>query len=70
MAPMGTPPGIIAKLNQALNSALNSDRARAALSTIGVKVAGGPPDRMMALIARDQDLFLSIIKQQNLNFSQ
>jgi tripartite-type tricarboxylate transporter receptor subunit TctC len=50
-APRGTPPAIIAKLNQTLNEVLTQDAVRARLTTAGVVVQGSTPeafDKFMA----------------------
>jgi tripartite-type tricarboxylate transporter receptor subunit TctC len=41
----GTPPDVIAKLNEATNAYLKSDKAKALFDDIGIQPAGGTPRR-------------------------
>lgn len=45
-APKGTPPEVIARLNEVLNSALASPDMKARLAAIGADADGGPPERL------------------------
>jgi tripartite-type tricarboxylate transporter receptor subunit TctC len=53
MAPAGTPPEIVAKLNAELNALLRLPEVREAIAKQGVLSAGGPPERLGQLLARD-----------------
>jgi len=68
-APAGTPPAVIARLEQALASALKSPGVRASLD----KLAAQAPDEkdqggaaFQALIARDVPRFAGLIKEANI----
>ncbi|GGX12966.1 hypothetical protein GCM10007242_19120 [Pigmentiphaga litoralis] len=52
-APKGTPPAIIARLNQALNDGLNQPDVRKRITDIGAEPEGGPPDRVAARLKLD-----------------
>lgn len=68
LAPKGTPPEILAKLNAATNQYLASDKARAALDTLGVEIAGGTPEDLKAFRAQEIKKWSPIIKQANIQF--
>jgi tripartite-type tricarboxylate transporter receptor subunit TctC len=53
MAPAGTSPAIVAKLNTALNAAVVDPEVRARFAATGVSATGGSPDELAALIARE-----------------
>src|ERR1700730_1371260 len=46
----GTPPAVIARLNDALNKALKTDKVREALAKLGVDPGGGTPEAFSALV--------------------
>ena len=47
----GTPQGVIARLNGAVNNALRTEAVRASLAKIGTDVGGGTPEEFGALRA-------------------
>ena len=53
LAPAGTPAEIVARLNTELNVLLRLPEVREALAKQGVTPAGGPPERLQQLLARD-----------------
>ena len=53
MAPAGTPPEIVAKLNSELNALLKLPEVRELMSKQGVVPAGGTPERLQQLVAGD-----------------
>ena len=50
LAPAGTPPEVIAKLNAAANKVLQTEKARARLAEIGLTATGGAGDEITRLI--------------------
>jgi tripartite-type tricarboxylate transporter receptor subunit TctC len=52
-APAGTPPAIIARLNADLNEHLKHPAVREVLAKQGLDTAGGPPERLAQLVARE-----------------
>jgi tripartite-type tricarboxylate transporter receptor subunit TctC len=63
VVPVGTPPGIIARLNREVTAALNDAGVRSALSEQGVEPEPGPPealgDRIRADVAKWRDVIIS-----------
>jgi tripartite-type tricarboxylate transporter receptor subunit TctC len=53
MAPAGTPPDVVAKINTELNALLRLPDVREALAKQGVTPAGGAPDRLQQLVTHD-----------------
>ncbi len=53
MAPAGTPPEIVAKLNAELNALLKLPEVRELMAKQGVVPAGGAPERLQQLVAAD-----------------
>ncbi|HZP77802.1 MAG TPA: tripartite tricarboxylate transporter substrate binding protein [Pseudolabrys sp.] len=68
MAPAGTPPEVIAKLNAATNEYLKSEHARKFLDQLGVELAGGTPDDAKKFIAGEIEKWAPIIKSANISF--
>jgi len=68
LAPKGTAPEIVAKLNAATNQYLTSDKAKTALDTLGVEIAGGTPDDLKAFTAAEIKKWSPIIQQANIQF--
>jgi tripartite-type tricarboxylate transporter receptor subunit TctC len=68
MAPKGTPPAAVAKLSEALSTALKSEAAVSAFNAMGFKPGGGTPEQMTRQIRRDMELFTRVIKERNLKF--
>jgi len=60
-APAGTPPAIIDALNNALNSALASDEARARLALEGAEPQPTTPDEYAAMIDRELTMWSDLI---------
>lgn len=48
MAPRGTPPNVVARLNTLLNMALADEVVQARLRDLGTRPEGGPPERFVA----------------------
>ena len=53
MAPAGTPPEVVAKINAELNALLRLPDVREALAKQGVVPAGGGPERLQQLVVQD-----------------
>ena len=63
MAPAGTPPEVVAKLNAALNNALADDGIRQRLAADGTETLPGTPEAYAADIAGEEAKWGAIIKQ-------
>jgi tripartite-type tricarboxylate transporter receptor subunit TctC len=61
VAPTGTPPDIVAKVNKAVNGFLKSDKGRAILEQNSLQGVGGSPEDLKAFIAREQDKWRPVI---------
>ncbi len=66
LAPAGTPRAVTAKLNAAVNRALNSNDVRSTLAKLGAAGIGGPPDTLAQMIADDRARFAPLVKQLHL----
>ena len=68
MAPKGTPPAVVAKLSEALSGALGTEAAVKAFNAMGFKPGSGTPEPMARQIARDMEIFSTVIRERNLKF--
>jgi tripartite-type tricarboxylate transporter receptor subunit TctC len=68
LAPRGTPPDVIAKLNAATNGYLASDKARTALGALGVSIDGGTPEDLKAFIAAEIAKWEPVIRAAKIAF--
>ena len=66
LAPKGTPPEIVAKLNAAVNAALKAEPMKSALAKIGAQPRGGTPADLAAHMAREPALWQPIVDSLNL----
>ena len=63
VAPAGTPPAIVTRLNREINEILNKDSVKAALAAQGLDVEPGPPEALAQLIRTDIDKWRKVIVQ-------
>ncbi|WP_170149406.1 Bug family tripartite tricarboxylate transporter substrate binding protein [Rhodoplanes roseus] len=68
LAPAGTPPAVIAKLNAATNAFLQTDQAKQMFDQLGVVAAGGTPQDLAAFQAAEIEKWAPIIKGANISF--
>jgi tripartite-type tricarboxylate transporter receptor subunit TctC len=66
LAPAGTPPEVIAKLNGAVNGALQGAEMKAALDRLAGDPLGGPPQELTKVIESDIGKWAPIVKALNL----
>jgi tripartite-type tricarboxylate transporter receptor subunit TctC len=66
LAPKGTPPEIVAKLNAAVNAALKAEPMKSALAKIGAQPRGGTPADLAAHMARETTKWKPIVASLNL----
>jgi tripartite-type tricarboxylate transporter receptor subunit TctC len=66
VAPTGTPPDIIAKLNAGANTYLQSTKGKAHLAQFGMQAAGGTPQDLKAYINAELAKWGPIIKAANI----
>jgi len=66
LAPLGTPPAIIARLNQATNDALKSAAMKEPLARLGSQARGGSPDDLAEHMKAEHDKWAPIVAQLGL----
>jgi tripartite-type tricarboxylate transporter receptor subunit TctC len=66
LAPAGTPPEVVAKLNGAVNVALQGAEMKAALDRLAGDPLGGPPQELTKVIESDIGKWAPIVKALNL----
>lgn len=62
MVKSGTPPEVIARLNEAVNKALRTEKVRESLAKLGVDVGGGTPERFGSLFHSEIARWTKVIK--------
>lgn len=67
LAPAGTDPSIIAKLNEALSAALQNDQVLADLKKIGLYRMGGTPEELDVYIQEQSDLWKHVIDEAGIS---
>jgi tripartite-type tricarboxylate transporter receptor subunit TctC len=66
LAPVGTPPEIIAKVNAAANEALNAKQTKDIFDNLGIVSAGDSPATLKTFIAAELEKWAPIIKAANI----
>jgi tripartite-type tricarboxylate transporter receptor subunit TctC len=66
VAPAGTPPAIIDKLNAAFRNALAAPETRARLDALGADVKIGTPDEFGQMLARERAKWTAVVKAANI----
>ena len=66
LAPAGTPPDIIGKLNAVINAGLNKPEIIQTLITLSMQPKPGSPDDFAALIKTDLQKWRDIVRAGNL----
>jgi len=62
VAPAGTPPAVVRKLNQAIDRILKTDEVRQRFAGLGVDPVGGPPEAFSQQIRTESDKWGKLIK--------
>jgi tripartite-type tricarboxylate transporter receptor subunit TctC len=62
LAPAGTPPGVIGKINTAINDTLRSPETKAAMSKLGMSAKIGSPQDYAKFIAEETPRWTEIVK--------
>ncbi len=65
----GTPPTVIARLNEAVNKALKTDKVREALAKLGTDPGGGTPDAFGALVRSETAHWSKVIKDAGIKIN-
>jgi tripartite-type tricarboxylate transporter receptor subunit TctC len=63
IGPKGLPAPVVARLNREVNAILHLKEAAALLENDGVAPAGGPPERLQALISREITTWHKVVEQ-------
>ncbi|WP_454726503.1 MULTISPECIES: Bug family tripartite tricarboxylate transporter substrate binding protein [Cupriavidus] len=63
VAPPGTPPDVVARLNQAVNDILKENSFRAQLGKMSFDPLGGTPQQFQALIAAETRKFTDVVRK-------
>lgn len=63
LAPAGTPPAIVAKLNDAISRAVRSASVQASLKKLGVEPKSSSPEEFAATIRSDIDKWAKVVKE-------
>jgi tripartite-type tricarboxylate transporter receptor subunit TctC len=63
LAPAGTPPDIVRKLNSEINRLLNMPDVRERLTTLGAEPTGGTPEQFAATIKADTARWAKVVKE-------
>jgi tripartite-type tricarboxylate transporter receptor subunit TctC len=66
LAPTGTPREVVAKLNKALDEALQEKDVREKLTTMGFQVEGGAPERLSDLMRSESKKWGQVVKEANI----
>ena len=66
VAPAGTPPAIVARLNGAINAALRSEDMRLALRKLGGESVGGSPQDFAAVLAQEAPRWIEMVQASGL----
>jgi tripartite-type tricarboxylate transporter receptor subunit TctC len=66
VAPAGTPPDVIAKLNAAFRQAMNDPTTRARLDKLGAEVKIGTPEDLRKMLAEELALWSGVVKAANI----
>jgi tripartite-type tricarboxylate transporter receptor subunit TctC len=66
LAPTGTPPDVIARLNKSLNDALNEKQTKDKLAELSIKPAGGTPEEAMSFAAKEATKWKKVIEDANI----
>jgi tripartite-type tricarboxylate transporter receptor subunit TctC len=62
VAPAGTPPEIIAKLNAAFRESLNAPEVRERLAALGADIKIGTPDEFRVMLAKELAMWTKVVK--------
>ena len=65
----GTPPAVIARLNEALNKALKTDKVREALAKLGVDPGGGTPEAFSALVHSETAHWTKVVQEAGIKIN-
>ena len=65
----GTPPAVVARLNEAVNKALRTDKVRDALAKLGVDPGGGTPEAFGALVHSETEHWTKVVQEAGIKIN-
>jgi tripartite-type tricarboxylate transporter receptor subunit TctC len=65
----GTPPAVIARLNEAVNKALKTDKVREALAKLGVDPGGGTPEAFGGLVRSETEHWTKVVQEAGIKIN-
>ena len=65
----GTPSAVIARLNEAINKALKTDKVREALAKLGVDPGGGTPEAFGALVRSETEHWTKVVQEAGIKIN-
>ncbi|MNQ59142.1 Tripartite tricarboxylate transporter family receptor [compost metagenome] len=68
-APAGTPPEVVAKLNDAMRNALADPKVKATLDSIGAESIGGTPDALRDHLAKETAQWKDLVKERGIKIN-
>jgi tripartite-type tricarboxylate transporter receptor subunit TctC len=69
VAPAGTPPAVVARLNGAINQALADPQVRTALARLGAEIRPGGAQDFAAFLAKEKDQWDAVVRQANITMN-
>jgi tripartite-type tricarboxylate transporter receptor subunit TctC len=68
-APAGTPPEVVARLNEAMRTALAEPKVKATLDSIGAESIGSSPDALRDHLAKETEQWKALVKARNIKIN-
>ncbi|MBO9331422.1 LacI family transcriptional regulator [Achromobacter pulmonis] len=68
-APAGTPPEVVARLNEAMRNALVEPKVKATLDSIGAESIGSSPDALRDHLAKETTQWKALVKERNIKIN-
>ena len=66
MAPRGTPPAVIERVNGVINKALSSEEIKKNLEQQGMVPTGGTPQKFGERIRKEYDRWVRVVQEANI----
>ena len=65
----GTPPAVVARLHEAVNKALKTDKVREALVKLGVDPGGGTPEAFGTLVRSETKHWTKVVQEAGIKIN-
>jgi tripartite-type tricarboxylate transporter receptor subunit TctC len=69
VAPAGTPPAVVARLNGVINQALADPQVHSALERLGAEVRPGSPQDFAAFLGKEKDRWDAVVRRANITMN-